>query len=490
MNYKPDKMTIFASKIVLLTLLAIYFSACGSSDQPRESYVYSDPTTGYEVELRPSNYKKIEALKHNPESALNIKFENPRVQVRLKEKTVRFSVTKIIDQKSEQIELLGTLDDSMQSWLSDSKPTNNHERLKGYARCLNTPDKFDCPEMYVDVYYNQNGEIKKQQFIADPYISPAIETITQAESKTPILVAAPEPPVTPTDEETSHGEEENLASTGSGAYTSPTPNPEFLKPLELPKETPTKNPTPEPTLKPDLIKTDFPFNFELGGIPKRRPYSGAIAEQGTLLPLKGDGFKRISADHKAYTSGFLAGLLKEGAKQFVKKYPECEGLTIRNLSQPYGGVLKFDNFDNCSKRKGKEKCQHKSHQNGLDADIAYLPLTKLESVLTKNKLNSKFNYTCNYEFLKYLNGIKLPDGKNAIYSVFVHTTVKRSLCLWTKEQKIASKENTDIFKMLFATSDAHYDHMHIRLRCPPIQPPLQQDCWQEDDADDGISCKS
>ncbi|MCB0349858.1 MAG: penicillin-insensitive murein endopeptidase [Bdellovibrionales bacterium] len=515
MHYSSSKLTNFGAKSVVLVLFTLFAFGCAKFEPPKKQYTYSDPGTGSEVELRPSDYS-IQAQDEATKDQDFVWFENPRVQVSLSKNTVNFKVTRVQGQSKEEIEIAGTFDEFLESWLSDTSPVNDRDRIKGYARCLSRPNKKDCPEMYVDVYYNQNGKIEKRQFIADPNISPAQSEIksqlqdkknTNNESIPVISSTNTQSADTLEQEETLHGIEENLVSDGNGSYVSPTPMDDFLNPLMTVKsdvdnttkkestntekqEKPATKENPTTTVKKESTQqktitlvepsqSSFPFNLTEGGRAKRRPNNGLISDLGTLFPKKGEGFNRISEDKKAYTTGYLADFFKVNAREFAINNPACGYLAIRNLSQAGGGTL---NFGNC---EGQKCGHHKSHQNGLDADVAYLPNDELRSVLKNGKVNPSFDYACNFEYLKYLNSIQLPSGDPAVYMIFVHTTLKQSLCLWAKEHNKNSPQDKAVFKTLMTTSDAHHDHMHIRLRCSPGH----IDCWQGGTPNDPVKCE-
>ena len=162
MHYSSSKLTNFGAKSVVLVLFTLFAFGCAKFEPPKKQYTYSDPGTGSEVELRPSDYS-IQAQDEATKDQDFVWFENPRVQVSLSKNTVNFKVTRVQGQSKEEIEIAGTFDEFLESWLSDTSPVNGRDRIKGYARCLSRPNKKDCPEMYVDVYYNQNGKIEKRK---------------------------------------------------------------------------------------------------------------------------------------------------------------------------------------------------------------------------------------------------------------------------------------------------------------------------------------
>jgi murein endopeptidase len=99
-----------------------------------------------------------------------------------------------------------------------------------------------------------------------------------------------------------------------------------------------------------------------------KPWRGRLV-RGVQLPVAGAGFlswdalKRRWPDRgwRRWGTDALVSLLERVAAEFAVAHPEAGPILIQDLSRPRGGV-----FDERFGGLG-----HASHQNGLDADVAY-----------------------------------------------------------------------------------------------------------------------
>ena len=129
------------------------------------------------------------------------------------------------------------------------------------------------------------------------------------------------------------------------------------------------------------------------------------------------------------------------------------GLLVGDMSQPRGGPMASG---------------HASHQVGLDADLWFRPmpakrLTKAEretlsadSVLAPGGLKiDAQQFTAEHVRL-----LKRAASFGEVERVFVHPAIKKALC----EATINDVDRTWLIKM--RPIWGHYDHFHVRIRCP------------------------
>ncbi|MGE3973233.1 MAG: penicillin-insensitive murein endopeptidase [Bdellovibrionales bacterium] len=165
----------------------------------------------------------------------------------------------------------------------------------------------------------------------------------------------------------------------------------------------------------------------------------------SLLPSKGSGYIASPAHRLKHYSNFeLQKVITFAAAEVRKKYPQGSPLEIGSLSPANGG------------RNG----DHKSHQNGTDADIYYYSINESDDhdMVKGGKVLDHFDYTRNYLFMKHL----VSTGR--VIRIFVSEEIKRALC----NQAAFLGESTTVNETLrrIRPEAGHDDHMHIRTYCP------------------------
>ncbi len=231
--------------------------------------------------------------------------------------------------------------------------------------------------------------------------------------------------------------------------------------------------------------------FSIPGIEKLRPQiDSKVPEQaigrhnnGYLMspvrvPDKGEGFICRKRANRSFAANLMAELL-QGAAQKVKNLSSSNSpMIFANIAKQTGGKL-------CN---GPGRC-HASHQTGLDVDVVF-PSTKPVSdmwnacsitVLTKKNRSGRevrqtvcrpgsgvvpeFDESRFWEFSKH---ITCAEGEPVI-AMFVDAEIKKHLCRWVRAQgEDINSPASCAYKTLRAMkhSSGHYNHVHIRLRCP------------------------
>ena len=125
-----------------------------------------------------------------------------------------------------------------------------------------------------------------------------------------------------------------------------------------------------------------------------------------------------------------------------------------------------------SKEEGGAFGQHKSHQNGLDADIAYYfenrNLQKaFASAVVIDKPHLSWMVEKQWGLYKKLGQTQLIDR------IFIHKTLKKALCQLAIKNGEISKSDTkgetyEVLRRLIADVD-HNTHFHMRLKCSKAQ---------------------
>jgi penicillin-insensitive murein endopeptidase len=192
------------------------------------------------------------------------------------------------------------------------------------------------------------------------------------------------------------------------------------------------------------------------------PWYGAL-RNGTLLPAQGEAFVRMNFPETSWGTGMMISLIDQATAYYAKNYSPGMKVYIASIAQQNGGPYG----------------PHKSHQNGLDADILFMGQTRWGSVLDgNNQVTDKFNPQKNWDFWRLLTAQRLlVKGKptSAVYMILVAPPIKNYLCQWAKDQGLLSDPlNVEVMKRLRAT-EGHDTHFHMRLNCSPYYP----DCHQQ-----------
>lgn len=208
-----------------------------------------------------------------------------------------------------------------------------------------------------------------------------------------------------------------------------------------------------------------------GGIAEGR-YNGGSGDlvNGTVLPASGYGFERISSANQTVGTGLMISLLENSAAALHNRYPEVT-VAIADIAQDGGGRFS----------------PHRSHQNGLDADILYIGSKDWESMTSGRGVNDDFDFVKNWEYWRSLAAQRIVTGDH-MYSVvnmiFVNHSIKRALCRWTKENGMLSDPlNRELMGRLFSI-DGHDSHFHLRLRCSPYH----SECNDSEFVPDSTGC--
>jgi penicillin-insensitive murein endopeptidase len=182
-------------------------------------------------------------------------------------------------------------------------------------------------------------------------------------------------------------------------------------------------------------------------------------ENGTPLPESGLGIRKLSKKSDTdWGSGFMISILRGASAEFTTNIQPGYFVLLGSIAKQFGGFFP----------------PHKSHQNGLDADIAFMNSKGFDTVLDKERhVTDKFDNEKNWDFFRLLYSQKVRDGTQilpAFTMIFISPEIKLSLCDWAKSQGIlANKDDAEIMRRIIPTP-GHDDHFHVRLRCSPHYP--------------------
>ncbi|RYZ75882.1 MAG: hypothetical protein EOP05_06650 [Proteobacteria bacterium] len=183
------------------------------------------------------------------------------------------------------------------------------------------------------------------------------------------------------------------------------------------------------------------------------PTQGGLIN-GTLLPQTGDSFRASSSEKSRWGSGMMVSMIMNSAPLLALQYT---GVTLRigGIAQQTGGPYK----------------PHKSHQNGLDADILFVGTDSYDSVLdSTGAVTERFDPEKNWAYWRMITAQKiLVKGKpiSAISMILVDPRIKTFLEARVVEDSIPMDElDLQVMKLLRPT-EGHDTHFHVRLRCSP-----------------------
>jgi penicillin-insensitive murein endopeptidase len=186
-------------------------------------------------------------------------------------------------------------------------------------------------------------------------------------------------------------------------------------------------------------------------------YAAGCVQGAIPLPAEGRGYQVMRPQRRRY---FGHPLLIRYVQEMAAT-AEQQGLgrlLIGDLGQPRGGPMPFG---------------HRSHQNGLDADIWFwlpgdgvmLSLTEREVVGAPSMLSAAGRVLDTQQWSqRQTEVLRLAVGFDVVARIFVNPVIKMALC----EQFPGAS-----WLQKLRPWWGHDDHFHVRLRCPAGQPGCQ-----------------
>lgn len=220
-----------------------------------------------------------------------------------------------------------------------------------------------------------------------------------------------------------------------------------------PKKEEPKVPTPQP--RPPSTSQIAKTSQAIGSVNAGRLQNGInlfdIQQKNSAV-----GFKLIRPERKTYfATNELAWLLQQmGTMTRQELSPQV--LSIGDTSRESGGSLG----------------RHKSHQNGLDADVAfYFNSSKFQgefiSAVAGGKPHASWMVEPQWKLFKFIVNTKLVDR------IFIHKTLKNALCQLAIKQGELRKGDTSTLAAetlrRLIPEPAHDNHFHLRVKCSSAQ---------------------
>jgi penicillin-insensitive murein endopeptidase len=290
----------------------------------------------------------------------------------------------------------------------------------------------------------------------------------------------------------SHIENEEDNSSIPGEIYKPAPTPEkpvekeappVTEPAPQPSETATKEdpPAPKPPAPPTApsgAKESLPslaknqaFDF---------PNQGYLRNSSSLLERRlsysqNSPFElsqRAVDQGRFFATDDLVNFIDFISNYFRSVMPERK-LLVSDLSKKQGGPIwrLADVTHKVLYRDGKPLLSHLSHQNGIDADIAYITSGAQDKFFSLNTISAKKSVNLEVQF----NVFKQAVSSKMVDFILIHPSLKKELCIAAYKEGALEKDageslTLETLKRL-VPDPAHHDHFHLRIKCDEkIQP--------------------
>ena len=132
-------------------------------------------------------------------------------------------------------------------------------------------------------------------------------------------------------------------------------------------------------------------------------------------------------------------------------------------------------ISNLSKQKGGPVAPHKSHQSGVDVDIAYPSRNDTIDFPAVVKMKPRVFNKNLYSTEKTFNLLKIMFEQKDIPvdRIFMDKAIKADLCKYAKSIPDLTAEQKDFAKKIFGSINhvyGHGNHLHLRIKCTENQP--------------------
>ncbi len=217
-----------------------------------------------------------------------------------------------------------------------------------------------------------------------------------------------------------------------------------------------------------------------GGVDSSRAIgfytNGYILGAVALPPESAAHLKIFRLRDRGYGTRPLIDAIVRASAAFRQKFPYGDRVSVGDMSSEEGGTL----------------ARHSSHQNGLDADIAYLRKNHVErdpnvwgnegfgeSFVRNGRITANFDRERNWFLLKEL------VARGNVQRIFVDTAIKRFFCenARTLDPSAHPAVRTEVLRRLRPFPN-HADHLHMRVTCSDEH----ARCVSQDEVSEGSGC--
>ncbi len=387
----------------------------------------------------------------------------------------------LFNTQNENFEMSGKTKNGLVDLIVTDSKSALAEKLKARATCYSLSSNENgtqCGNFFIDFYYLDQGTFYTEQLIPKQEASSEKKNDQDKEAKE---ISPETKESAATAEAVTEGQTGYFVGDASKDIVElfPLISQETQEPAPPPQKSPTPPASPKPPLKPPVTTPRVPVNPPASLPPKptaTKPKQGRPVNQaiGGLGGNQGDGRLQNASsllevfNRLGRTSGFQ--LLNTDSEKYFGTWDMIQliqkmGLWVRDHVP--GQVLSVGNI---TSRHGGPQRGQVSHQNGLDADIAYFtPSQTMEAVvdIKSNKLNSNILLDDQWKLFKQLISTEM------VNIIIVDPTVKKSICQRAvKLGEINSPNDNNLgartLKRLYVDEGhdrQHSNHFHVRIWC-------------------------
>lgn len=198
--------------------------------------------------------------------------------------------------------------------------------------------------------------------------------------------------------------------------------------------------------------------------------SGSLQRASNLTLKESDSFNVIRPSRKRHFGSYeLVEIIDYIGR--VSQQRSIGALQVGDLSLAYGGKI--------------PNSSHRSHQNGLDVDIAY-PVRNSEKVFT-NMVTSEGYLRRDLKIEETWTLLKAAWATKSVDRIFVDRKIKQALCAVAQQKGDLKRDGSGPMSELLRRvrpTPGHGTHFHLRIRCSLEQP----QCRMMGDPPTGSGC--
>lgn len=443
----------------------------------------------------------------------------------------------IVNEKKEELskknfELEGLHDTKKETVLLKPSITQSDKDLslpivRGKVTCLlqEKANHFDCSESIIDLFIAYKGQFFSEQLEIqrkkESKPSGPNHPTHQDDKNYSDLTEQEEDQLTHKGEFQPEGEEDSI----NGRFEAPTKNtnlhdifsdieevkkeikstapvrpeakPEPVKPevkpeTNKPSVTPEQKPAPKPEPKPEVKPENKPES-KVDTQPLPAPSSPVVTNEKGEIQFYNQAIGYPDKGSLRNATSLLTKMNSLGEKSpFEVVFPKRERFygthemaeMLFRIGERLSSTAKNKlSVGNISKQLGGFASPHRSHQNGVDADIGY-PTDKegLKFPIVVRKSNNKFDSSA-YSVAKTYDILKFAFYQKDIQvaRVFVDRKIKQDLCNYAKSKNEFTGTYAEVVQRMFKSIDhvdGHGDHIHLRLKCSSSQPSCREKLYR------------
>lgn len=381
------------------------------------------------------------------------------------------------------IELQGELQDGKVLLLPTSEQLRDKNVIKAQAICYSEDD--NCSEFFIDVFLRVNKKVFHDQFVKDEINIKTEGKAQLQKTKTPVV----ENPVLPTAPPTTGGrsapaggkpaEPVSVPEDALGDEEESGDDVEVLADFVGTSTVQVDELFNDPAKQTESKKSDTKRNesaqtkvlnqaigcpYLLSKVKACHQFKGRLqnaTDYYQYLQQHVDSPFRLlwAPNRKTYfgTMDLLDLIVRMG--RYVQTLLPNFKLTVGDVSYQNGGVLG----------------RHKSHMNGLDADVSYLvsnPKLVFQDITVKGGVSADFYLGQQWKLFKNM------FSTGQVEVVYVVAPIKKALCEEAKRQNDFNESNKQSigYQTLsrLRLEPGHHNHFHMRARCSEAQPRCRQ----------------